>query len=295
MQTPSSSLPVNRGHRLRRSVISILSSALLIGSLSGCSTPHLAQTNNSAHLDACTSALLDAQESQSLAESSMVASLRTVSALNASHEWLTVSASCSMRFSEGVVRSAAAYHLATTLASRSGLNSIIGSYGSFGSTDAPSTLSNATVRSMAVSQDKAAYALEILASRERPTNSTYESLSLTHRGLATDFAEDAMGCASGKQEKSCTDTDDPREKLYSVSALLAHTNDYTDTATGLHTNVAAAIEMNCGLEELAAADDPGSQVRAQLAAFIARDIASAYSLGYPSAPLPLTEQSAAEK
>jgi hypothetical protein len=148
---------------------------------------------------------------------------------------------------------------------------------------------------MAVSQDKAAYALEILASRERPTNSTYESLSLTHRDLATDFAEDAMGCTSGKQDKACTDTDDPREKLYSVSALLSGTDDYTDTATGLHTNVAAAIEMNCGLEELAAADDPGSAVRAQLAAFIARDIASAYSLGYPSAPLPLTEQSVTEK
>ncbi|MCI1902255.1 MAG: hypothetical protein LKI93_05970 [Bifidobacteriaceae bacterium] len=288
---------------------SVLGALALVFSLSACSgLPHLARTDAIAKADACTTTLLKAQDLQKGAEGSSGAVLtlaaRVVAAVEASNTWLQVSRTCSTRFSEGIIKAGAAHQLAKNLSARAGFSSsaevalgISGdsstatNFGNFGTTTVPASTDKAILRDMAVSQDKAAFALEVLAARTHPTDATDEALSLEHRAIATNLAEDARACTPDEVKNDGCSTTDPRKKVYSVASLLNDSGTVTDAATGLVVPSRAALEMNCALEEIEAASDAtGTSAKYALAQFIVRDVAAAYALDYPLTPLPLTEQ-----
>lgn len=266
-------------------------------SLSGCSTlPSVEHTTATHNSDVCTTTLVAAQKTQDGVSPVFGAIGRTFSAIDASEKWLSVAANCSQRFSEGAIKAAAAYQEARVLAAETGLSAMLPT---FGSTDLTGTaVPNVAVRAIALSQDKAAYSLEVIAARQDPTNATDKSLSLTHRDIAESVAQLARNCTTSGTSADSGDqcsSQDPRKKVYSVKNLLKNSSDYLDEATGLQTSLTAAIEMNCALEEFSAVEDADisdltAKDRLTTAEFIARDVASAYEQGYPITPLPLAAE-----
>lgn len=337
------------GVRLSKFSAVTVAACTLAVALSGCSAlPSVEHTASTVSADPCTTALLAAQESQDASSGTNGSAIgmvgRFFAARDASRQWLVVATQCSPRFSEGVVKAAAAYHSATLLARKTGLDSLLPD---FSVTTLDSSVNTDTLRAIAVAQDKAAYSLEVLAARQRPTNAAEEKLSLTHRDIAASVTQAALACSGsaaadtgsgsvgGTDNASCSTTD-PRKKVYAVENLLDDSTDsatstgFVDAATGLSTTLRAAVEMDCALEELQAVgetgvtatgddgtdsstnagsntgadtttgsgegttsdDDGTSSLRAQLAAFIARDVASALSQEYPTTPLPLVDSAA---
>jgi hypothetical protein len=270
-------------------------------SFSGCAgLPHIARKDALTAADTCTASVLTAQAAQSSADGGPTFAVRAGGALAASSAWLKVSTACSTRFSEGIIRAAAAHSIAVSSANRAHVGSAFTSamsHASLGSASLSgpevSSIDKTVVRTMAVSQDKAAYALEILAARIRPTDADDETLSLAHRARAASLAELAMTCSSADNKNDSCTTTDPRKKMYSVETLLKDTGTVTDRSSGLTMTTRASLEMTCALEEIeAAADVSSAQNRAALAHFIVVDAAHAYEYGYPSTPLPLVEQAA---
>ncbi|WP_035138389.1 hypothetical protein [Bifidobacterium biavatii] len=229
---------------------------------------------------ACESAYYAASDSSAMAASGSgwPAIMRYLSARSAASQWIEVSAQCTDRFSEGVIRAAQSQYAAATLGERLGLgddassadaaqtdgtaesSSIDGSGDSAAVVNAPADVSStsasaahdltgvsdlsvepAVLASMALAEDRAGFIAEILTARGDDGNATLK-LSSMHK-------------SAGERLISLSEIEaaaDPRQKAYDVSQLLAHPNEIVDPATGLTAPTLAVAEINCAREELAA-------------------------------------------
>lgn len=282
-------------HRLG-TLSAVLASAVVLGlGLSGCSAPSLDKGAATTSLNACTSALLRAQTAQNTSENGIGSMEKVIAAQQASSLWIEVAVNCSQRFSEGVIKAAAAHQYSQNLAAQRELGTLV--------TDLPTqeALPKTTVRierSMAQAHDRAAFGIEVIAARKSTLSDADLALSLRHRRRATMLADNARACTTDARasQNGCSSSD-PRKKIYSVENLLGNNESLIDPSTGLMTTPIAAFSMNCALQEISAVtsvnsnETPDNQTRRALATFIAADVDEAYSIGYPRTPLPLTETS----
>lgn len=197
---------------------------------------------------------------------------RYLAADAARSDWLDVAAHCNARFSEGVLRSAQASARLSALASRMQLASPTA--GTISRLDGveDSSVSAEALRTVALAEDRAGFALEVLAAR----GAAGATLQASDRHKTT--AQQLVSMAGG---------DDPRAKVYEVGELLAHPDTVTDPVTGLTASTAAVIELDCARQSLApfaatgGIDGTATDLRA-IASLIANRAAAALALGYPS-------------
>ncbi|MDF7640465.1 hypothetical protein PT279_02510 [Bifidobacterium sp. ESL0784] len=160
-------------------------------------------------------------------------------------------------------------------------------------------VSNDTLASMALAEDRAGFEIQILAAKGAG-NATLQ-LSDDHKAVASRLISLEI-----KDADVTAAPNDPREKVYDVANLIAHPNTITDPSTGLQASTVAVSEMNCARESLAAlsralpvsksddssvGNDNSSQNQktessgktlAVLADLISSRIYFALSLGYPA-------------
>lgn len=197
---------------------------------------------------------------------------RYIAADAARSDWLDVAANCSARFAEGVLRSAQASARLSELASRMQLDAA--DAGALTRLDGveDSSVPPESLRTVALAEDRAGFALEVLAAR----GAAGATLQASDRHKTT--AQQLVSLAGG---------DDPRAKVYEISELLAHPDVIEDPATGLAAPTAAIVELDCARQSLAPFAAPGGadgtteDLRA-IAALIANRAAAALALGYPS-------------
>ncbi|MFT8530965.1 MAG: hypothetical protein ABF780_06420 [Bifidobacterium aquikefiri] len=199
-------------------------------------------------LSSCESALKSATENDADSAPGLPLMLRRYAAQHAQDEWLDVAEYCSGRFAEGSLSSALAayryYQLSQqredstaphSALAQDGLNeSELSSLG-FDSSTITETQSSA----IALAEDRSAFALEILAAKN-DNDSTLLALSDNQKAVAQTFVS-----VNPK-------ADDPREKVYSITNLLTHTQTIDDASTGLLAPTASAVLMNCARAEIAA-------------------------------------------
>ncbi|KAB5606766.1 hypothetical protein EHS19_06545 [Bifidobacterium jacchi] len=235
---------------------------------------------------------------------------RYFAARSAESEWLDVAAGCENRMQEGALRSAQAGIAAWRLVQR--LDSADDDYPDPSSdaidATALSALSTQSDRSnpsnqsqnvaavapkqlttMSLAEDRAGFALELLAAR----GASGASLTLSDHHKTT-----AQQLISAAQKADHT-VSDPRQKVYAIDQLIADPDSAIDPATGLHAPTTAIIEIDCAREELGAfADDSTATgtdgasgaaalgtvdpARRALALLAATRAKQAFALGYPS-------------
>ncbi|MCH9275152.1 hypothetical protein JS533_002515 [Bifidobacterium amazonense] len=310
-------------------------------SLSSCAAPRFVGRAESEQApSACESAYYSASDATAVssAGSGWPAVRRYLAARSAASAWIEVAAQCTERFSEGVIRAAQSQHTAAVLGDRLGLDDggtsethtddaqaddTVQSDDDAGVTsadlapaDITSTAANAAhdltgvddlsvdasvLSSMALAEDRAGFVVEILTARGNDDDATL-ALSSMHKS-----AGERLVSLSG-----VAPADDPRQKTYDVSQLVAHPDGIADPATGLAAPTLAVAEINCAREELAALSPGGvagtsasssasssasgasassslnGEAREQtaslrlLARFVASRAARAFSYGYPA-------------
>lgn len=230
----------------------------------------------------CDSALALAEDARAAADGtapanvdSLVSWQRLRRASDASALWQRVAVACPGRFSQGVLASGQMDALAASMASRLG----VAHASTRVSIDETTKLSldSDTVSRLTTAQDRASFAFEILASRNRADSSALLAASDRHKALAAGFA------AHGADANA-------RQKVYSVQRLLASPVSIVDDATGLRMSSVAAVTMDLVREQLAAlsgehgddstviADDATAVT---LAALLASETADALNYGFP--------------
>ncbi|WP_241519563.1 hypothetical protein [Bifidobacterium callitrichidarum] len=222
--------------------------------------------------------------------------VRFVSGQSIPLRWIDVATYCPGRFGEGVLRDAQTKAELASLADRLG-----------GAEPAvtPARLDGVTsavagadvLDAMAVAEDRAGFALEVLASRGQTEGATL-ALSDMHKtagqqlvsladGSWGDAGSDSSGSSSSSGadgsgssgDSAAGDADgsdssgtgsasgnsnagthaDPRQKVYDISQLLANPITIADKASGLDVPTAAAIEMDCARAEIKAVTDADAQ------------------------------------
>ncbi|MBT1175572.1 hypothetical protein JS530_08700 [Bifidobacterium sp. LC6] len=206
--------------------------------------------------------------------------------------WIDVAGQCTDRFAEGVLRNAQSKTVVTLLADK---------YGQTAPEVTPArldgvttaTVSVSTLDAMAVAEDRAGFAIEVLAARGQTAGATLE-LSDMHKAAAGqlvsladavhDSASDGTGDGSATQQSSSHT--DPRQKVYAIDTLLANPATIMDKASGQQVPTAAAIEMDCARAEIkavsASKSKPSTNTALILAALAAKHAFNAIALGYPS-------------
>ncbi|WP_152208925.1 hypothetical protein [Bifidobacterium cebidarum] len=204
-----------------------------------------------------------------------------VTELTAPLAWIDVAGQCTDRFAEGALRNAQSKTVVSLLADK---------YGQAAPEVTPARLDGVTslkidtsaLDDMALAEDRAGFALEVLAARGQTAGATL-SLSDMHKAAAqqlvslTDAARGSAGSASHA---------DPRQKVYAIDNLLANPVAIADNASGQNVPTAAAIEMDCARAEIAAVtgtqSKPDTDTAMILAALAAKHAYTAMQLGYPS-------------
>ncbi|TPF94299.1 hypothetical protein [Bifidobacterium sp. UTBIF-78] len=206
--------------------------------------------------------------------------------------WIDVATYCPGRFGEGVLRDAQTKAQLSSLAER---------LGGVAPTVTPARLDGVTsavagtdvLDAMAVAEDRAGFALEVLAARGQTDGATL-ALSDMHKTAGQQLVSLADGSwgagsgnsgdsgdsdsGSGSSSGSGTSSDDgdsgstaasgssngtgnagthadPRKKVYDISQLLANPTTIADKASGQTVPTAAAIEMDCARTEIKAVTD----------------------------------------
>ncbi|WP_190972380.1 hypothetical protein [Bifidobacterium myosotis] len=242
--------------------------------------------------------------------------------------WIDVATYCPGRFGEGVLRDAQTKAQLSSLAER---------LGGVAPTVTPARLDGVTsavagtdvLDAMAVAEDRAGFALEVLAARGRTDGATL-TLSDMHKTAGqqlVSLADGSWGAGSGNSGESGesdsgsssgsgTSSDDgdngstaasgsgngtdnagthadPRKKVYDISQLLANPTTIADKASGQTVPTAAAIEMDCARAEIKAVTDADAQfddtTLSILAALAAKHAYTAIQLGYPATDAALFE------
>lgn len=274
---------------LRPKLAGLVLGVITVASLSGCSAlPSPEQSSADSPAGSCTSAVLTAQRAESSISTGVTVLHRIRAATDTVSSWITVATTCPQRFSEGVIRAAAAQVTADDLAHRAGLpladREQSQNSGITGPKDSAEAL---TMAGLTLAQDRAGFAFEVLAARGENLRDRDEETSLRHRQNAAALLESLRTCSTTATD-TCA-TDDPREKIYSIANLKNPGASILDPASGLTVPIGAAVEMDAVLEQLEAVKSSGLDTtgKAALARFIAYDAASAFAMGYPLVPLPL--------
>lgn len=107
----------------------------------------------------------------------------------------------------------------------------------------PPTLIDRYWDAMAVAEDRAGFAIEVLAARGQTAGATL-ALSDMHKTAGQQLVALANGNFddSGAQSSS-SGQNDPRQKVYAIDQLLANPTTIADKASGQTVPTAAAIEM----------------------------------------------------
>lgn len=272
---------------------------------SSCSAPRLAGRAESEHLQSspCEQAYALATRAETRVGADQPVIVRYLAATEARDQWLVVAANCPQRFAEGSLRSAqhalllknlaATVHQATDTDDGSPLNTD-GSPVNTG-TSTISGVDGSVLASMALAEDRAGFAIEVLAAR-----------GVEHASISS---SDAYKATASRLMSAAAGATDLRQKVYSVDLLLKEPRTTVDAANGLTASTVATIEMDCAREEIEAAShitgtvtgtDSGSTGRAQqgtaaltsarqreqnlltLAINASNHARSAIELGYPS-------------
>ncbi|WEV67857.1 hypothetical protein OZX72_02385 [Bifidobacterium sp. ESL0769] len=160
-------------------------------------------------------------------------------------------------------------------------------------------VSNDTLGSLAKAEDRAGFAIEALAAKD--VDHATLQLSDDHKAIASRLIS-----LEAKDAGTNTVPNDPREKVYDVSNLIAHPDTIIDPSTGLQASTVAVIEMDCARESFTALsqalpvsntdnssasavgtskssrNESSSKSLAVLADLISSRIYLALSLGYPA-------------
>lgn len=287
MQTRNSFL--RRARTLLRCTAACVAAMAIMTSATACSSPRIAGRAESEHQASdCELAYRSATHNDSRAQSGPII-VRYLSASQSAQDWQTVAAACPQRVSEGVIRSAQAQWLAKNLA-----DNISQTY-TASATDGNALrrqrldgltalpLSKAIIRKLALAEDRAGSALQLLAAKGAAG--------------ATLTASDNHHAAGSQLMSFAGNTGDLRQKEYDISNLLANTNTATDQSTGLQSSTVSIVEIDCALEELAAlaspdntvsaTDDAATSTRTEQMLVLVRLITGhcyeAFAQGYPSA------------
>lgn len=195
--------------------------------------------------------------------------------------WIDVAGQCSDRFAEGTLRNAQSKMVVALLADK---------YGQSAPDVTPARLDGVTTASvsvtalddMALAEDRAGFAIEVLAARGATAGATLE-LSDMHKTAAQQLVSLADSVSSASATSSHTD---PRQKVYAIDTLLANPTTIEDTASGQIVPTAAAIEMDCARAEITAVSGtqskPDTDTALILSALAAKHAYTAMQLGYPS-------------
>ena len=146
---------------------------------------------------------------------------------------------------------------------------------------------------MAVAEDRAGFAIEVLAARGQTAGATL-ALSDMHKTAGQQLVSLANGNFddSGAQSSS-SGQNDPRQKVYAIDQLLANPTTIADKASGQTVPTAAAIEMDCARAQIKAVTESKSSTESDtlliLAALAAKHAYTAFQLGYPATDAALFE------
>ncbi|WP_169173251.1 hypothetical protein [Bifidobacterium oedipodis] len=190
--------------------------------------------------------------------------------------WIDVAATCTARFGEGVLRNAQSKYQLAAMASKLGQAAPeVSSARLDGVTDA--STSTDVLGAFAVAEDRAGFAIEVLAARDASSGATL-TVSDMHKTAAQQLVSLASRIDSTYQ--------DPRLKVYAVDQLLDNPAVIHDAASGQSVPTAAAVEMDCTRSEIAAIDTADGQSDTNtlliLAALAAKHAYRALQLGYPA-------------
>ena len=276
-------------------VLLIMAMVLL---LSSCQMPRIAGSDQtqSQQSDTCEQAYeLATHDWSALEDASIPRSHRYVSALGAPSVWTQVAVECPGRFAEGSLRSAQSQYRLDSIAGLLGLGKAGMPRSDFQElTEAKDD--QGMVEAMILAEDRAGFAMGVLAAR----GGTHHELDMSDEHKT---AAQQLLVHSGLKE-------DPRQKVYAVSELIANPETITDSATGLKLPTTSVVEIGCVREELAAVDeesdtdDTGTtdnpndeqanrQVsnRAVLSQLVSSRAYTAFTYGYPNIDAALLRQS----
>lgn len=216
-----------------------------------------------------------------------------VNGLAAPLAWIDVAGYCSGRFAEGTLRNAQTKQRLAIMSSKFGQGAPEVTPARLdGITSA--TIDQSVLDAMAVAEDRAGFAIEVLAARGATAGATL-ALSDMHKTAGQQLVSLADG--SWKDNKSddstATNHTDPRQKVYAIDQLLANPTTIADKASGQTVPTASAIEMDCARAEIQAVADSTSQSDSDtllvLAALAAKHAYTAFQLGYPATDTALFE------
>lgn len=269
------SLPAAGRRNRRFRAVSAVMTLMLTAGLAGCGAPALpaldARVSDAETPSPCETAYDTAASRTGTMHADLPLLQRIAASRSADAAWHAVTAACSERAEEGTVRAAQTGNEAATLASRA-----------HAAAQSPATvdfadvvrlsLPDAAVEQLALAEDRAGFALQVLAARG--VQGATLAISDNHRTVA-----ERLLSLTGSQE-------DPRHKVYATDLLLAHPNTVVDPATGLAAPTVAVVEMDCArawLEALRNADGvTDATLRVVTQAATAR-LWRAFALGYPAA------------
>lgn len=206
--------------------------------------------------------------------------------------WIDVAGYCSGRFAEGTLRDAQTKQWMAFLADK---------FGQSAPEVTPARLDGVTsanvdrsvLDAMAVAEDRAGFAIEVLAARGQTAGATL-ALSDMHKTAGQQLVALANGNFddSGAQSSS-SGQNDPRQKVYAIDQLLADPTTIADKASGQTVPTAAAIEMDCARAQIKAVTESKSSTESDtlliLAALAAKHAYTAFQLGYPATDAALFE------
>ena len=220
-------------------VLLCVAMVLLLGSCQMSQVVGVEQTESNLPNACETVYALATEGSTALADASIPLSHRYISALDVPQSWTQVAIECPRRFAEASLRSAQTHYRLDSMAGILGVDT----------TGVPiidfQALSDVEddydmVKAMSLAEDRAGFAMGLLAAR----GSGRQALEMSDEHKT---AAQQLLLHSGSDE-------DPRQKVYTVSELLAHPDTITDPATGLKLPTTAVVEIGCVREELAAVD-----------------------------------------
>lgn len=199
--------------------------------------------------------------------------------------WIDVAGHCSGRFAEGTLRNAQTKQRLTVLAGKFGQSAPEVTPARLdGITSA--TIDRSALDAMAIAEDRAGFALEVLAARGVTAGATL-TLSDMHKTAGQQLVSLANKRFSDSGSTAdAGDSQDPRQKVYAIDQLLADPTTIEDKASEQTVPTASAIEMDCARAEIKAVADSTSQSDSDtllvLAALAAKHAYTAFQLGYPS-------------
>lgn len=278
--------------RFTRRLASALCASAMLCSLSSCSMPRLAgRAEAEAQMSPCEKAMMLADYATHPAEGTPLLE-QYATGLAAPLAWIDVAGYCSGRFAEGTLRDAQTKQWLTFLADK---------FGQSAPEVTPARLDGVTsanvdrsvLDAMAVAEDRAGFAIEVLAARGQTAGATL-ALSDMHKTAGQQLVSLANGNFddSGAQSSSSGQSD-PRQKVYAIDQLLANPTTIADKASGQTVPTVAAIEMDCARAQIKAVTESKSSTESDtlliLAALAAKHAYTAFQLGYPATDAALFE------